>query len=509
MANAGLYAEEGLLAGILNDPSNLHEIVAEIREEDFQEPKYQQIYAAITELFTEGKGIDLIRVGSKLRDMGQFQNVGGLETLSSLVDPLAPYAADADVTIYAEIVKEESIRRSLYNHAYNIGLMSKVDSGNSVESIMSYSNECITNLSMRLNQGETMSSGAEMLDNVEEIFATRRNSSGIQGVPTGFIDLDKATSGFLPGQFVVIAARPSVGKSTLAVDFLRNSSIKAGLTTLMFSLEMSRNEVMDRIISAEANIRLDSIRKGTLTEEDEQNLHSALPRIKEADFFIDDSPVSTIEYIKSAAIKQQESETGLHLIIVDYLQLMKSGKNIESRQQEVSEFSRSLKILAKELGIPIIALSQLNRGSENRTEKKPKMSDIRESGSIEQDADIIILLHRENSDLPGSEQTLLILAKNRQGETKDIPIAALLAYAKFGNASGEYPPPDEEGGVLDEPPFPVDFEEENPVNDSPPTSNSDGTQGHVPSRRQGSQEQPQVVHAAMPNDNEGEGPPAW
>lgn len=459
MSNAGLYAEEGLLSGIIKEPSIITEVIPHITSDDFSEPRYSTIYSAIAELFSEGKQPSLLNIGTKLREMGQLSNVGGFETLSALIDPTAPYAVDADVLTYADIVQEESIRRRLWSMSTATQNMAHPDSGVSINEVVAYNNATLIDIAARANTGNTIAKGSDMIDLMEEKINERASvTTGVQGVPTGFYDLDRATTGFQPGNLVIVAARPAVGKSTLAVDFLRNASIKAGMTAMMFSLEMSKNELMDRILAAEANIKLDTIRSGHLAQEDWTRFSEAKERIKESNFILDDSALANVEYIKSAAIKQKESPEGLHLIIVDYLQLMTSGKRVESRQQEVSEFSRGLKLMAKELGVPVVALSQLNRGSENRTEKRPKMSDLRESGSIEQDADIVILLHRENSDLPGSEQTLMLLEKNRNGATATIPLSALLAYAKFGNASGQFPSESAEGVYSDELP-PDDYEE--------------------------------------------------
>ncbi|MCQ9129139.1 AAA family ATPase, partial [Corynebacterium amycolatum] len=238
---------------------------------------------------------------------------------------------------------------------------------------------------------------ADVLDDtLEELDLITQNGGLAQGVPTGITNLDKLTNGLHPGQMVIIAARPGVGKSTLAMDFMRSASIRNGMTSAIFSLEMSRNEIMMRIMSAEGKINMASLRSGDLDERDWTKLVEVGDKIRDAPLFIDDSPNLTMMEIRAKA-RQLKQKHDLKMIVVDYLQLMSSGKKVESRQQEVSEFSRQLKLLAKELEVPLIAISQLNRGPEARTDKKPQVSDLRESGSLEQDADIVMLIYRPHS----------------------------------------------------------------------------------------------------------------
>ncbi|MEO8749233.1 MAG: replicative DNA helicase, partial [Allobranchiibius sp.] len=253
-------------------------------------------------------------------------------------------------------------------------------------------------------------------------------------------DLDQLTNGLHGGQMIVIAARPAVGKSTLGLDIARAASIKHGMTSIVFSLEMSRSEISMRLLSAEANIQLQHMRKGSMRDEDWTKMASTMGRIADAPLFIDDSPNMSLMEIRSKCRRLKEREN-LKLVVIDYLQLMSSGKRVESRQQEVSEFSRALKLLAKELMVPVIAISQLNRGPEQRTDKKPMMSDLRESGSIEQDADMVILLHRDDafnrdSDRPGEAD--LIVAKHRNGPTDTIGLAFQGHYSRFTNMAKEF-----------------------------------------------------------------------
>ncbi|NTW42828.1 MAG: replicative DNA helicase, partial [Cellulomonadaceae bacterium] len=256
---------------------------------------------------------------------------------------------------------------------------------------------------------------------------------GMIGIPTGFADLDRLTNGLHPGQMIVIAARPAIGKSTLGIDIARSASIKHNRTSVVFSLEMSRTEITMRLLSAEARIHLQKMRSGQMGEDDWQKLAATMGKISEAPLFIDDSPNMSLMEIR-AKCRRLKQKHNLELVIIDYLQLMSSGKRVESRQQEVSEFSRALKLLAKELEVPVIAISQLNRGPEQRTDKRPMMSDLRESGSIEQDADMVILLHREDAyekESPRAGEADLIVAKHRNGPTDTITVAFQGHYSRF------------------------------------------------------------------------------
>jgi len=268
------------------------------------------------------------------------------------------------------------------------------------------------------------------LDEIESI-GTRGGQ--MSGVPTGFIDLDELTQGLHGGQMIVLAARPAIGKSTLGLDLARSASIKHGLTSVIFSLEMSRNEITMRMLSAEARVPLHHMRAGTMGEEEWGRLARRMGEISAAPLFIDDSPNMNMMEIR-AKCRRLKQRNELRLVVIDYLQLMSSGKKVESRQQEVSEFSRQLKLLAKELDVPVVAISQLNRGPEQRTDKKPLLSDLRESGSIEQDADMVILLHREDAydrDHPRQGEADLIVAKHRNGPTKTVTVAFQGHYSRF------------------------------------------------------------------------------
>jgi replicative DNA helicase len=272
-----------------------------------------------------------------------------------------------------------------------------------------------------------------MNDALSEIEAISNRGGEMIGVPTGFVDLDSLTNGLHPGQLIILAARPALGKSTLGLDICRNASIKHGLSSVIFSLEMSRNEIVMRLLSAEAQIPLHHMRSGTMSEGDWAKLASKMGTVSEAPLFIDDSPNMTLMEIR-AKCRRLKQRHDLRLVVVDYLQLMTSGKRVESRQQEVSEFSRSLKLLAKELEVPVIAISQLNRGAEQRQDKRPMLADLRESGSLEQDADVVVLLHREDAyerESPRAGEADFIIAKHRNGPTGLVTVAFQGHYSRF------------------------------------------------------------------------------
>jgi replicative DNA helicase len=268
---------------------------------------------------------------------------------------------------------------------------------------------------------------------LDEIEAIGSRGGGITGVPTGFADLDALTNGLHAGQMIVIAARPAIGKSTLALDFARAAAVKNGLATVLFSLEMSRNEVTMRLLSAESRVSLQTMRTGQMGDDDWARLARRMSEVVDAPLFVDDSPNMSMMEIRSKC-RRLKQRHDLKMVIIDYLQLMSSPRRVENRQQEVSEMSRSLKLLAKEIEVPVIAISQLNRGPEQRTDKRPLLSDLRESGSIEQDSDVVILLHREDyyeHESPRAGEADLIVAKHRNGPTATVTVAFQGHYSRF------------------------------------------------------------------------------
>ena len=431
-------AEQSVLGGMLLSKDAIADVVESLRTSDFYKPAHETIYEAILSLYGHGSPADAITVADELKKRGELTRVGGAAYLHTLIASV-PTAANAQY--YAEIVKEHAIMRRLIEAGTKIAQLGYANE-TEVDALVDQAQAEIYAVTDG-NAKEDYVSFSEALEaTMREIDANSNRPDGVYGVPTDFIELDELTGGLHGGQMIVIAARPGVGKSTLALDIARSAAIHHHMATVFFSLEMSRTELAMRILSAEGKISMGRLKKGDLDTEGWTNLATLQGRIDSAPLFIDDSPNMTLMEIR-AKCRRLKQRNDLKLVVLDYLQLMSSGKKVESRQQEVSEFSRSLKLLAKELDVPVIALSQLNRGSEQRTDKRPMVSDLRESGSIEQDADMVILLHREDMYNPDSDrvgEADMIIAKHRGGPTRTIPLAFSGKYSRFNNMANEAPP---------------------------------------------------------------------
>jgi len=416
-----------------------HDDVAErLRASDFYKPAHETIYEAILSLYGHGSPADAITVADELKKRGELTRVGGASYIHTLIASV-PTAANAQY--YAEIVKEHAIMRRLIEAGTKIAQLGYANE-TEVDTLVDQAQAEIYAVTDGNAKEDYVSFSDALEETINEIDANSNRPDGVYGVPTDFIEFDELTGGLHGGQMIVIAARPGVGKSTLALDIARSASIHHQMTTVFFSLEMSRTELAMRILSAEGKISMGRLKKGDLDTEGWTNLATLQGRIDSAPLFIDDSPNMTLMEIR-AKCRRLKQRNDLKLVVLDYLQLMSSGKKVESRQQEVSEFSRSLKLLAKELDVPVIALSQLNRGSEQRTDKRPMVSDLRESGSIEQDADMVILLHHEDMYNPDSDrvgEADMIIAKHRGGPTRTIPLAFSGKYSRFNNMANEAPP---------------------------------------------------------------------
>ena len=426
-------AERSVIGAMLLNPDVILDVAESLRPDDFYFPAHQLIYQAILDLFAQGSNIDVLIVAGRLDRINELERVGGAPYLHTLISEV-PTAANA--RYYAEIVEEKSILRQLVNAGTQVVQLGyEGEEGMEVDAIVDHAQQKVFSIT-RNQSGEDYRPLSDLLKpTIDELTMIASGGALEAGVPTGFIDLDKLTNGLHAGQMIIIAARPGVGKSTLALDFMRSCSIHQNKTSVIFSLEMSASEIIMRMLSAETEIKLSAMRSGQMEERDWEKLTHRLTEIQDAPLFIDDSPNLTMMEIRSKArrLKQQH---GLDLVVVDYLQLMSSGKKVESRQQEVSEFSRHLKLLAKELEVPVIAISQLNRGPEARTDKRPQLADLRESGSLEQDADMVFLLYRPDSQDRDDEragEADIIVAKHRGGPIDTIPVAHQLHYSRFVN----------------------------------------------------------------------------
>ena len=424
-----LGAEQSVLGSMLLNKDAIADCLEVTKSADFYRPAHELIYDAVLDLYGRGEPADAITVADELGKRGDLTRVGGQAYLHQLIQSV-PTAANAGY--YAEIVHERAVLRRLVEAGTRIVQMGYGQGEGDVDEIVNRAQAEVYSVAEKRG-GEDYHQLGEILNaTMEEIEAAAGRTDEMTGVPTGFLELDQLTNGLHPGQMIVVAARPAVGKSTLGIDIARAASIKHNMATAVFSLEMSRTEITMRILSAEATIQLQDLRKGLKGQEQWNKLARIMGKISDAPLFIDDSPNMSLMEIRSKCrrLKQQHN---LRMVIIDYLQLMSSGKKVESRQQEVAEFSRALKLLAKELEVPVIAISQLNRGPEQRTDKRPQMSDLRESGSIEQDADMVILLHRDRSDPERDGEADVIVAKHRNGPTADIVLAFQGHYSRFSN----------------------------------------------------------------------------
>ena len=426
-------AEQGVLGAMLLSTSAITDIVEELSPEDFYKPAHQLIYNAIIDLFTENKEVDAVIVAARLDKAGNLARVGGASYIHTLVQSV-PTAANA--RYYAEIVAEKSILRRLVDAGTRVVQLGyEGTEGAEVDAVVDMAQQEVFAIAQKKATVDYSPLSEIIRPTMDELDAIAAHGGLAQGVPTGFVDLDNLTNGLHGGQMIIIAARPGVGKSTLALDFMRSCSITHGKASVLFSLEMSKSEVVMRLLSAEAEVSLADMRSGRMTDEQWAKLANRVGEISEAPLYIDDSPNLTMMEIRSKA-RRLAQKNGLDLIVVDYLQLMSSGKKVESRQQEVSEFSRQLKLLAKELDVPLIAISQLNRGPESRTDKRPQLADLRESGSLEQDADMVMLLYRPDSQDPDAArpgEADIILAKHRGGPIDTVAVAHQLNYSRFAN----------------------------------------------------------------------------
>ena len=429
-----VIAEQSVLGGMLLSKDAISDVVEILRERDFYRPAHELIYDAIVDLYGRGEPADPVTVSAELTKRGDLVRAGGAPYLHTLISSV-PTAANAGY--YAKIIRERAIMRRLVEAGTKIVQLGYTDEGE-VDDAVDQAQAEVFAVTERRESDDYVQLSQLMPEAYDEIEKIAAGVTG-QGVKTGFKDLDALTNGFHPGNMIVLAARPAVGKSTLGLDIARYASIHKRETSVIFSLEMSRSEITMRMLSAEARVPLNNIRSGRLSEEEWARMARRMGEISDAPMFIDDSPNLSLMEIraKSRRLKQRHD---LKLIVIDYLQLMTSGKRVENRQQEVSEFSRQLKLLAKELNVPVVAISQLNRSPEQRSDKKPMLSDLRESGSIEQDADVVILLHRE--DLYDSQnrsgEADLIVAKHRNGPTRTITVSAQLHLARFTDMAATF-----------------------------------------------------------------------
>lgn len=428
-------AERAVLGAMLLS----HEVIADVLDtltaQDFFEARHATVFTAITRVFAENtETVEATTVAHELEKMHQFEAIGGYSFLYELQSSVV---TASNARFYAKVVVEKSLLRQLISAGESVATLGYEGTGDdSIDYLIDKAQQQVLNITKDQKTSDYLSL-REVLERTSDKIDELASEDQKVGIQTGFIELDELTTGLQPGQMIIIAARPGVGKSTLALDFVRNASIRQGKTSLLFSLEMSAEELGMRLISAEAEIKLADLRGGSMDEEAWSRMINCVARIEESQIFIDDSSGSlTMLELATKARRLKASDHGLDLLVLDYLQLLSSGTQKESRQQEVSEFSRQMKLLAKELEVPVIAISQLNRGPESRNDKRPQLADLRESGSLEQDADIVLLLNRPDSQDKDNEragEADIIIAKHRGGPIDTIGVAHQLHYSRFVN----------------------------------------------------------------------------
>lgn len=426
-----IQAEESALGAMLLSKDAIADVVAVLKGDDFYRPQHEMIFHAITDIYSRGEPVDAVTVAAELTRRGEMGRIGGAQYLAGLMAAV-PTAANAGY--YGQIVRDRAVLRRLVDAGTRITQLGYSNDGQSVEDVVNSAQSEVYAVTER-GAAEDYMHIKDIIDPVVgEIERMSATPGHVTGIPTGFHDLDALTGGLHGGQMVIVAARPGKGKSTLALDFARSASIRHGEASVLFSLEMSREEITQRLLSAESGVMLKHLRSGTVQNEWWPRISARIGEIKQAPLFIDDSPNMSLMEIR-AKCRRLKQRNNLRLVIIDYLQLMSSGKRVESRQQEVSEFSRALKLLAKELDVPVVAVSQLNRAAEQRENKRPELSDLRESGSLEQDADVVILISRMDSkeDERAKGEATLILAKHRNGPIGDINVAFQGHLSRFAN----------------------------------------------------------------------------
>jgi replicative DNA helicase len=423
-------AEESLFSAILIDNNALLEVIEILSPNDFYKIAHQKIYSSILDLFNKNEPVDLVTLVNALKERGQIEEVGGAAYLARLLD--IPLATNA--THYARLIYEKACLRHLIEKATAIVNKCFEDSGN-LDEILDFSQSSIFEISEKKIKQAFYPLKNIIDDNFTALEERQGKKSLVTGVESGFTDFDALTSGFQNSDLIIIAARPGMGKTAFALNIARNAAVKSKVTVAVFSLEMSKEQLSLRMLCSEARVDSSRLRGGFLSETDWNNLTDAAATLSEAPIFIDDSPSISSMEIRAKA-RRLKINKGLGLVIIDYLQLMKSSFSAERRDLEIAEMSRSLKALAKELEIPVIALSQLNRKLEDRTDKRPQLADLRESGALEQDADVVAFIYRDevynkNEDNPKKNTAEILLRKQRNGPTGEIVLTFQSAYTCF------------------------------------------------------------------------------
>ncbi len=430
-------AEQAVIGSMLTDKDAVVSSIEVLKEDDFYREDNRLIYSAMLNLYNRAEPIDLITVKSELETMGKFEQVGGFEYLTELPEKV-PTTANA--VKYIKIVEEKSQLRNLIKTANEI-IELGYDPTEDVDNIMEGAEKKIFNLAQDKNQKGYAPIKDILVDSITQLEELYNRKQHITGVPTGFADLDYRTAGLHGSELILVAARPAMGKSAFALNIATNAALRGNAPVAIFSLEMSKEQMVNRILCSEAMVDSNKVRTGKLEDEDWGKIAEAIGPLSESGIYVDDTPGISVMEIR-AKCRKLKLEKNIGLVVIDYLQLVQgSGKRNASREQEISEISRSLKILAKELNVPVIALSQLSRAVEQRPDHRPMLSDLRESGAIEQDADIVMFLYRDdyyNEDSEKKNIAEVIIAKHRGGSTGTVDLGWLGSYTKFVNLERRY-----------------------------------------------------------------------
>ena len=432
-----LEAEESILSTILIDNDTLLDIIGILSPEDFYKPAHQKIFSSITELFSKSEPVDLVTLTNILREQNRLEEIGGAAYLAALIDTV-PLAVNAQY--YAEIIHNKACLRKLIEKSNAIVKLCFEDRGN-VEDVIDFAESSIFEISESKTKPAFYSIDKLIESNIKTLEEREGDKSLVTGVPTGFTRFDNLTSGLQKSDLIIIAARPSMGKTALALNIARNVAVNANIPVAIFSLEMSKEQLSMRMLCAEARINSSRLRGGFFSGDDWNGLTNAASVLSEAPIYIDDlSDISAMSIRAKARRLKMNKDLGL--IIIDYLQLMKGRASAERRDLEISEISRALKSLAKELDLPVVALSQLNRKLEERSDKRPLLSDLRESGALEQDADLVAFIYRDevynkDENNPNKGKAELIVSKHRNGPVGWVPLTFLNAYTRFENPASE------------------------------------------------------------------------
>jgi replicative DNA helicase len=430
-------AEESILSAILIDNHALLDVLEILAAEDFYKTAHQMIYAAMMELFDRNEPVDLITLSNHLKESNQIEKIGGASYLAELVDSV-PMAVNA--RHYAEIVHGKACLRRLIEKANIITKRCFEDQG-SVDEVVDFAETAIFEVSEDRGNQSYYPLSKMIEDNIDALEERQGNRSLITGVPTGFTQFDHKTSGLQNSDLIIVAARPGMGKTAFALNIARNAALGPDIPVAIFSLEMSREQLSMRMLSSEARLDSTRLRSGFISQDHWMQITEAAGTLSNAPVFIDDSPTLTAMEVRAKA-RRLKLDKNIGLVIVDYLQLMQGRRSAERRDLEISEISRSLKALAKELNIPVLALSQLNRMLEQRSDKRPQLSDLRESGALEQDADVVAFIYRDevynkDENNPNRGKAEIIIAKQRNGPIGTVPLVFLGSYTRFENAASE------------------------------------------------------------------------